>query len=240
MSLGHSASHSELGDTFIYAFSGELILKVLPAAARSRSPHPHPTSANLEAQTTSSGSTALTVKGPTNGLERRPSVTPSVRATVSGSTLDRRPSTARTRRTSLPTLSRASSMMMRGRTTDSSLRVAVSGGILDRLVEVLLNGLEVSVSPTDDIGLSTGTTRVFSVDHAEFAKTWWCTFRSFVSPYVFFEVSSMTLVVIWEELITLICINSSFVSGFCKVVVTLERIARTAKKTPILICMLKF
>ena len=193
MSLGHSTPHSELGDTFIYAFSGELILKVLPVT-RSRSPQPRPTSTVLEVQTTSSGSTALTVKGPPNGLERRPSVAPSVRAAISGSTLDRRPSSARTRRSSLPTLSRASSMMMRGRTTDPSLRVAVSGGTLDRLVEILLNGLEVSVSPTDDIGLSTGTTRVFAVDQTEFAKAWWCTFRSFVSPYVFFEVSPMILV----------------------------------------------
>jgi hypothetical protein len=70
----------------------------------------------------------------------------------------------------------------------SSLTVVVSGGTLDRLIGVLIEGLEVSVSSTDDSGLSGGAAKMLAVDKDVFAHTWWLTFRSFVSAFVFFEV----------------------------------------------------
>jgi hypothetical protein len=70
--------------------------------------------------------------------------------------------------------------------------VLVLSGSLDRLVNILVHGLQnVSVSVADDNGemsLKEGKTRDFIVDHAEFAKVWWNSFRSFTIPLVFFEV----------------------------------------------------
>lgn len=68
----------------------------------------------------------------------------------------------------------------------------VQAGVLDRLVTISAHGLQnVSVSVTDDNGemsLREGKTRELVVDRVEFARVWWSSFRSFVTPLVFFEV----------------------------------------------------
>ena len=48
------------------------------------------------------------------------------------------------------------------------------------------------MSVADDYGemvLRDKKTRAIKVDRAEFATVWWSVFRSFVSPYVLFQVS---------------------------------------------------
>jgi hypothetical protein len=76
--------------------------------------------------------------------------------------------------------------------SDPPLRVFVQGGTLNNLVNTLVHGLEnISVSVADDNGemsLREGMTRELVVDRAEFAQVWWNVFRSFVTPFVFFEV----------------------------------------------------
>jgi hypothetical protein len=74
------------------------------------------------------------------------------------------------------------------------LRVAVQAGTLSRLVSILVHGLQgVAVAVADDNGemsLREGKTRDLVVDQQEFAKVWWSSFRSFVTPFGFFEVSA--------------------------------------------------
>lgn len=109
--------------------------------------------------------------------------------------LDRKASMAR--RSSLPMLSpRPSLLNMKSPSTtsaaDKPLRVVVQAGTVDRLVSILVSGLErVTVSASDDSGeapLKEKTTRKLKVDREEFAKIWWNVFRSYVTPLVFFEV----------------------------------------------------
>lgn len=193
--IAHRSSHDhEIGDTFMYAFDGELVLKVVPsdipskAAPQPQQPKsPRPVSSIAPASMSASAlSTSLATSGTT--LERRPSLAPSVRA-ATASQLERKTSAMRSRRSSLPSMSNRPSLIIPEPASESTLRVAVSGGTLDRLVDVLISGLEVAVAATDDSGISTGRTRVFSVDQLDFDRSWWCTYRSFVSPFVFFEVS---------------------------------------------------
>ena len=97
------------------------------------------------------------------------------------------------RRNSLPSLSRKPSFITEDVASDRPLRVVVQAGTLDRLVDILVEGLHgVSVSVADDNGempLNNGKTRELRVDSDEYASVWWSTFRSFVTPNVFFEVS---------------------------------------------------
>lgn len=188
----------EIGDTFMYAFDGELVLKVVPSEVvpkgagpmtppqrpRSRPTSPVPPTSLSASMTSTSLAASGAGKG---GLERRPSLAPSVRASTA-SQLERKSSAIRSRRSSLPSMSNRPSLLIPEPALESTLRVAVSGGTLDRLVDVLISGLEVAVAATDDSGISTGRTRVFAVDQSDFARTWWCTYRSYVSPFVFFEV----------------------------------------------------
>lgn len=72
------------------------------------------------------------------------------------------------------------------------LHAIIQAGTLDSLVFFLIHGLEgVSVSVADDNGemaLRDKKTRPVKVDRQEFASVWWNVFRSFVSPYVLFQV----------------------------------------------------
>ncbi len=104
--------------------------------------------------------------------------------------MGRQSSIRQERRSSLPSLSRASSVVVPEKKTESPLRATVSAGTLDRLVDTLIEGLEVSVTSTDDTGLSSRRSRSLIVDLTDFSKSWWHTFRSFVTPMVFFEVTS--------------------------------------------------
>lgn len=106
---------------------------------------------------------------------------------------ERKPSVAR--RSSLPAISKRQSVPHAESSSDPPLRVLVHGGTVDRLVQILVHGLEgVSVSVADDNGempLREGRTRDLYVQHESFARVWWSVFRSFVTPLVFFEVSTL-------------------------------------------------
>lgn len=128
-----------------------------------------------------------------NGLERKMSVNHSIRVSPAGQ-LERKSSTAR--RSSMPILSnnhnqeRAS--MRSAESSDPPLRAIVKAGTLDRLIDLLVFGLQgVTVGHSDDNGempLREGGSRPLHVDRAEFSRVWWFNFRAFVSPIAFFEL----------------------------------------------------
>lgn len=97
------------------------------------------------------------------------------------------------RRNSLPSLSQRTSLVASEITSERPLRVVVQAGTLERLVDVLVHGLQgVSVSVADDNGeipLTDRKTREVRVDMDDFSQVWWSVFRSFVSTQVLFEVS---------------------------------------------------
>jgi len=120
-------------------------------------------------------------------LDRQPS-----QIRVSHPGLDRKSSMAR--RNSLPALSQPTELMIPEAPHESTLRVIVKAGTLDRLVDILISGLDsISVAVADDNGempLRDGRrTRALRLDLAEFKSVWWSMFRSFVTPLVLFEVS---------------------------------------------------
>jgi len=184
-SQDHSTAHSdhEIGDTLVFAYNGEIVLKVLRNT-------PSPRSSQYAGTSRVSREAVGVTPGDGSSCAPRPlSRAPSVNAAMSGS-LSRKASRTSllSRRSSLPNLSRGPSFIHRDVKTHTSLAVAVSGGTLERLIDILIEGLEVTVSSTDDSGLSSGATRTLCVDHQDFKNTWWATFRSFVSAFVFFEV----------------------------------------------------
>lgn len=128
--------------------------------------------------------------------EKNLSRNPSIRVKPSTSQgLDRKTSVAR--RSSLPSVSPFSrpNLVTSEPSLDPPLRVVVQAGTLNHLVDVLVNRLEgISVSVADDNGemtLREGMKREVVIDRAEFARVWWNVFRSFVSPFVFFEVITL-------------------------------------------------
>ena len=134
------------------------------------------------------------------GSEKNLSRNPSIRVKPSTSQgLDRKTSVAR--RSSLPSVSLLSRQNFVTTTVEPSLdpplRVVVQAGTLNNLVDVLVHGLEgISVSVADDNGemsLREGMKREVVIDRVEFARVWWNVFRSFVSPFVFFEVNILFL-----------------------------------------------
>lgn len=168
----------DLGGTVIIVYDGELMLLVQPGEAPpsqppSRAPSRPPSSI---------------IDGPPS--EKAFNRNPSVRVKPGSKGLDRKPS--QLRRSSLPALSRKPSFEVADITSERPLRVVIQAGTLDRLVDILVEGLHgVSVSVADDNGempLNDRKTRELRVDMAEFSRVWWSTFRSFVTPHVFFEV----------------------------------------------------
>lgn len=121
-----------------------------------------------------------------------PSRAPSIRVKSAAAGLNRKSS--RARRASLPSLSRpvSSAAAVAEHPTEHPFRGVVKAGTLDALVHLLVHGLEgLSVSVADDNGemvLRDKKTRAVKVDRTEFANVWWSVFRSFVSPYVLFQV----------------------------------------------------
>ena len=81
--------------------------------------------------------------------------------------------------------------------SERPLRVVVQAATLERLVDVLVHGLQgVSVSVADDNGempLTDRKTREVKVDMDDFSQVWWSVFRSFVTPQVLFEVSQLSM-----------------------------------------------
>ena len=170
----------DLGGTVIIVYEGELTLLVQPgdippSQPASRAPSRPPSSI---------------VDAPPG--EKLPARSPSIRVKPGPKGLDRKPS--QLRRSSLPALSKKPSFEVVDITSERPLRVVIQAGTLDRLVDILVEGLHgVSVSVADDNGempLNDKKTRELKVDMAEFSRVWWATFRSFVTPHVFFEVWS--------------------------------------------------
>lgn len=124
--------------------------------------------------------------------EKSFSRSPSVRVKPGSKGLERKPS--QLRRSSLPVLSQKPSFEPADITSERPIRVVVQAGTVDRLVSVLVEGLHgVSVSVADDNGempLNDRKTRELRVDMHEFSRIWWSSFRSFMTPHVFFEVSA--------------------------------------------------
>lgn len=166
----------DFGGMMLPVFEGELLLCVVPANASPKSADKRDESRSEE---TSESAT--------------PSRTPSIRVKSAAAGLDRKAS--RARRSSLPALSqRQAALTIVEQNGDPPLRAVVQAGTLDALVHFLIHGLEgVSVSVADDNGemaLNDKKTRAVKVDRSEFAAIWWQSFRSYVSPYVLFQVST--------------------------------------------------
>ncbi|KAK1224297.1 rho GTPase-activating protein [Marasmius sp. AFHP31] len=171
------------GGTVIPVFNGELLLIVQNSVVES-TPNSRPSS-------------FVRSRPPSGAFDQpatseRPSISrnPSIRVKPGSSHgLDRKTSLAR--RSSLPSLSHRQPIVVSETSTDPPLRVLVQSGTLDRLVDILIHGLNnVSVSVADDNGemsLREGS-RELMLDHKEFSRIWWNVFRSFVTPLIFFEL----------------------------------------------------
>lgn len=171
----------ELGGTVLPVFNGELLLLVQSGSEgtssrpNSRAPSRPPSSV---------------VDSPTP--DKAFSRAPSIRVTPGSSqALDRKPSVIR--RNSLPSMSQRTSMVASEIVSERPVRVVVQAGTLERLVDVLVHGLQgVTVSVADDNGempLIDKKTKEVKVDMDDFTQVWWNVFRSFLTPQVLFEVS---------------------------------------------------
>ena len=182
----------DLGGTVIIVYDGELMLLVQPADNNSPSrassrPPSRPPSSVIDSpppeRSNFSRNPSVRVKPGHKGLERKPS---------------------QLRRSSLPALSKKPSFEPADPPSERPIRVVIQAGTLDRLVTVLVEGLHgVSVSVADDNGempLNDKKTRELRVDMEDFCKVWWTTFRSFVTPHVFFEVCSEAPLLSWHGL----------------------------------------
>ena len=172
----------DLGGTTIPVYNGELLLLVQPGGDPVISSRP-------TSRAPSRPPSRSTCDSPMVGRN------PSIRVTPSSShghgTAERKSSLAR--RNSLPSLSQRTSLVASEITSERPLRVVVQAGTLERLVDVLVHGLQgVSVSVADDNGempLTDRKMREVRVDMDDFSQVWWSVFRSFVSTQVLFEVS---------------------------------------------------
>ncbi|CAE6383766.1 unnamed protein product [Rhizoctonia solani] len=205
----------DLGETTLTVFGGELVLKLVKEEkstgerALSRSTtmlrnvsrpaslveedDPEGLSASLSGILSPNSSGVLSPGSAALRLERKPSRSPSIRATPS-SHLERKQSAIRSRRSSLPSISQRTSLVVTEASGEPPLRALVSSGSLEKLVDILISGLEevgMQTSPADDNGetsLREGRTRGIRVDHAEYCRIFWGMFRSFVTPMVLFEM----------------------------------------------------
>ncbi|KAM5530203.1 hypothetical protein V8D89_016139 [Ganoderma adspersum] len=171
----------DLGGTTIPVYNGELLLLVQPGGDPVISSRP---------------TSRAPSRPPSRSACDSPIVgrNPSIRVTPSSShghgTAERKSSLAR--RNSLPSMSQRTSLVASEITSERPLRVVVQAGTLERLVDVLVHGLQgVSVSVADDNGeipLTDRKTREVRVDMDDFSQVWWSVFRSFVSTQVLFEL----------------------------------------------------
>ncbi|KAF9231969.1 hypothetical protein BU15DRAFT_90776 [Melanogaster broomeanus] len=173
--LGSNEPSASKEGTAIPVYDGELLLVARPDKDRSSTSRP--------ASRAPSRPPSSAIEGP--GSDKTVTRTPSVRGLERKSSMQRR--------SSLPAISpRPSHPVMTEVSTERPIRVVVQAGTLDRLVNVLIHGLQgVSVAVADDNGetsLRDRNTRDLIVDHSEFARVWWNVFRSFVTPVVFFEI----------------------------------------------------
>lgn len=171
----------DLGGTILPVFDGELLLLVQPHAENASSSRP----------TSRAPSRPPSSINDSPAPEKTFSRSPSIRVSPGTShSLDRKPSVAR--RNSLPSISQRTSLVVPEVSSEKPLRVVVQAGTLDRLVDILVHGLQgVSVSVSDDNGeipLTDTKTREVKVDMDEFSEVWWSIYRSFMTPQVLFEV----------------------------------------------------
>ncbi|KAJ7122281.1 hypothetical protein C8R44DRAFT_164401 [Mycena epipterygia] len=179
--IGGLAALSHSG-TVIPVYNGEVLLTVWHGPAN-------------ESTTSSRPSSRIPSRPPSSvvadGAEASLSRAPSVRVKPGSSQgLDRKTSIAR--RNSLPSPAQRRAFVASEPSSEPPLRVRVLAGTLNRLVDILVHGLQnVSVSVADDNGemsLREGKTRELVVDQAELSKLWWNVYRSLVTPLVFFEL----------------------------------------------------
>ena len=182
-SLGVS---TDMGGIEIPVFEGELIVTVQSLC--------EPPSASQPPSRSTSRPPSSIVDA--NGVEKSFSRSPSIRMRRTGAKgLERKPSTIN-RRNSLPSVpSNPEELVPAQASSERPLRVKVKAGTLERLVDVLLHGLQgVSFAFSDDNGempLRDGKHRDLKVDHSDFSTVWWNSFRSFVTPLVLFEVCTL-------------------------------------------------
>lgn len=174
----------DLGGTLIPVYNGELLLLVQPGG--------DPASGSRPTSRTPSRPPSRSAAD-TPVVDKMFSRNPSIRVTPGsshGHGTERKPSVIR--RNSLPSMSQRTSLVAPEVSSDRPLRVVVQAGTLDRLVDVLVHGLQgVSVSVADDNGempLTDRKTRELKVDMEDFSTVWWNVFRSFVTPQVLFDV----------------------------------------------------
>jgi len=164
----------ELDDTIFRLFEGEMIVKVVKEAQPSSRP----------ASFFDNGATSLS---------RRPSRAPSIRVTPqAASTLERKSSNAR--RQSMPLLkngrSRVTPATEGNHRTSMELLVPVVivGGTIERLVDVLVRGLDYIMAATADdngeMALTDRKAKGLKLDRNDYSKTWWSTYRSFLTPEI--------------------------------------------------------
>ncbi|KAL5486267.1 BEM2 [Sanghuangporus weigelae] len=181
----HRGSNAfDLGGMILPVFDGELLLCVVTT--------PPPETSSRPVSSGGGATGEAVVAADSTSLSRQPSIR--VKSAAAG--LDRKSS--RARRASLPALSRRERtktpavVVIEPSTAEPPLHAIVQAGTLDALVHFLIHGLEgVTVSVADDNGemaLRDKKTRAVRVDRAEFARVWWPSFRSFVTPYVFFQL----------------------------------------------------
>lgn len=179
----------DMGGIDITVFDGELIVTIQSF------PEPPQTSQPSSRSTSRPPSSVVDV----NGVDKSFSRSPSIRMRrAGGKGLERKPS-AINRRNSLPSVpSNLEELIPTPPSSERPLRVRVKAGTLERLVDVLLHGLQgVSIAFSDDNGempLRDGKHRDLKVDHTDFSTVWWNSFRSFVTPLVLFEVRRHSLI----------------------------------------------
>ncbi|KZT36942.1 hypothetical protein SISSUDRAFT_1063257 [Sistotremastrum suecicum HHB10207 ss-3] len=187
-------SEPQLGGTVIPVFDGDLLLLVESRSVPTSNERQMNFAVNSRPiSTATSGSRPASQLTENGSSEKKLGRTPSLRVTSrAGSNLERKPSLAR--RSSLPAIPAPTSSFPIPEDSPpaaTALRVIVKAGTLDRLVDLLVYGLDgVRVSISDDNGESPlgGTSRPLKVDKQDFANIWWNAFRTFVTPLVFFEL----------------------------------------------------
>ena len=214
--MGGAPMHSvpfDLGGMILPVFDGELLLCVVPT--------PEPSS-RVSNTVGADGDQESSIASSSTSPSRQTSIR--VKSAAAG--LDRKSS--RVKRASMPVLSRsaaaAAAVVVVEPSAEPPLHAVVQAGTLDALVHFLIHGLEgVTVSVADDNGemtLRDKKTRAVKVDRGEFARVWWNAFRSFVTPFVLFQVRgcnnfgnqvSMAL-----TLLTVKRVLSVFFDSFCE------------------------
>ena len=75
---------------------------------------------------------------------------------------------------------------------DLTVPIVIVGGTIERLVDVLVRGLDYVMAATSDdngeMALMDRRAKGLRVDRNDYSKTWWSTYRSFLTPDAFIAV----------------------------------------------------